>query len=35
MTQDRPVLVRVDQVGVEVLSQPRLGVEGERPQHHL
>ena len=33
--QDRPVLVGVGQVGVEVLGQPGFGVEREQPQHHL
>ena len=35
VAQDGPVLVRVGQVGVEVLGQPRFGVEREQSQHHL
>src|SRR5674536_406593 len=31
----RQVLVGVGQVGVEVLGQPRFGVEREQSQHHL
>ena len=35
MAQDGAVLVRVGEVGVEVLCGSCFGVEGEEPEHHL